>query len=208
MSRRDRLNLRERLILRAVSGLSKISVGYNPPFLDEIVKVYGVREGFKRAASLEELVKRFETLLGERDGHIVLGYASLWNGCEFCSLGHVYAGNLAHFRDTGELFPLDEHVLRIKMREGDDQEILEYTTTSLPGHDRLRELLVRQFELKAGADPGGNEDDEMLSASIAAYDWLNHCSIYGDPGVPLVALSPLQKQSTLRRLYDKARGRG
>ncbi len=208
MSRRERLNLGERLVLRAINGFSKLTYGYDAPFLEEIVKVYGMREGFKRASSIEEIIDRFETKLGERDGHIVLGYASLWNGCEFCSLGHIYAGNLAHFRDTGELFPLDEQVLRAKLREGDDAEILEYTAASLPEHSRLRELLLRQFELKSGAAPGDNEDDELLAASIAAYDWLNHCSIYGDPGVPLVALSPLQKQRTLRRLYNKARGRG
>jgi len=207
--------LRYRFVAGIFNAMSWVANGYTAPFTSELIRSYGVRGMAERTTAIVELAALVEAELGERDGHMLLGFASLWNGCAVCALGHIYAGNLAHFRDQGALLPLDERELSRRMRHDSDAELLEYVERSLTGPNdaRLLGLIRRLFAIKReGKDDHVDEqpgDSEMLAAVISAYDWMNLCTIYGegdDP--PLIAFSSLNRSYRLRSRYARARAAG
>jgi hypothetical protein len=205
-----------RLLLRGIHAINRLTLGYSAPFLDEVVRHYGLRGAMTRLGRVQEIAELLEARLGERDAHLMIGFASLWNGCGFCTLGHIHAANLAHFRDTGALFPLDEDDLRRRMREEGDAEMLAHLTDVLAGeHASTLARLQRQYQLKTGEVPhpallpgtpaAATPEDDLLALAITAYDWLNHCSLVGPEDEELIALSPLQRDRDLRRRYAAAR---
>lgn len=215
MKPRRALNLGERLALRGIHALSRAFAGYRAPFLDEVVRQYGLRGAMARLRRAQEIADLLEAELGERDGHLLIGFASLWNGCLFCTIGHIHAANLAHFRDTGELFPLDEDDLRRAIVRNDDAELLAQIRGSLARHPALAARFERQYHLKSGevphpsllpgAGPSASREDDLLALAITTYDWLNHCSLLSEGDGELVALSPLQRDRALRGRYAAAR---
>ncbi|MCB9700871.1 MAG: hypothetical protein H6711_03140 [Myxococcales bacterium] len=208
----ERPSLPKRALARVLNAITWVGNGYAPPFSSELLRSYSLRELTRRSAAVTELAKVIEADLGERDGHLLLGFASLWNGCQVCALGHIYAGNLAHFRDRGELLAVDEQALSRLMRVSTDAELLEYSERCLagPGEARILGLVRRLYQIKlTGADDGVDEqpgDSEMLAAAISAYDWINHCTIYSEgERPPLIAFSRLNQHFLLRARYAAAR---
>jgi len=204
--------LRHRVVAGVFNAMSWVANGYTAPFTSELIRSFGVRGMAERTAEIIELAALIEVELGERDGHMLLGFASLWNGCSVCALGHVYAGNLAHFRDRKTLHPLDERELSRRMRHNTDGELLAYVERCLSAPDdaRLLGLIRRLYVIKReGKDEQVDErpgDSEMLAAAISAYDWMNLCTIYGegdDP--PMIAFSSLNRAYRLRSRYARAR---
>lgn len=214
---RPGLGLGQRLALRGLHAASRLLAGYAAPLVDEVVRRHGLRGGMARLQQLQTIVDAIEARLGERDAHLVVGWASLWNGCRFCALGHVHAANLAHFRDTGELFPLDEDDLARRLDTDSDAQLLAHLRAMLgERHPDALARLERLYQLKAGhvphpaltpgAAPNLDRDDDLLALAITAYDWLNPYSLSADEGPPeLVALSPLQRDRDLRRRHATAR---
>lgn len=217
---RARLRLHQRAALRALSVLGRLTTGYDVPFLADVVAQYGLRGAMARLGTLEKIVAVLEAAWGTRDAHHLIGFAALYNGCHFCALGHIYAANLVHFRDTGAVFPLDERALRERMRVDDDRQLLDFVRARLtdPTHAGLVALLERQFQLKVGeaphpalgTAPAGSPTervDDLLAMTITAYDWLNHCSLASGTGESEVVslIAPLHRDRALRRRYDAAR---
>lgn len=205
-----------RLLLRGIHAVNRRTLGYSAPFLDEVVRQYGLRGALTRLTRVQEIAELLEARLGERDAHLLIGFASLWNGCSFCTLGHVHAANLAHFRDTGALLPLAEDELRRRMLADDDAALLAHLRDVLADqHAATLARLERQYQLKTGEVPhpallpgtaaATTPEDDLLALAITAYDWLNHCSLVGPETDELVALSPLQRDRDLRRRYAAAR---
>lgn len=217
---RARLRLHERLALRGIDLLGTLSGAFRVPFLEAVVAQYGLRGAFARLGKVEQIVAALEAELGDSDSHFVVGFASLYNGCEFCSLGHIYAANLLYFRATGRLHPLDELEIRDHLRVDSDRELLDFSLGRLaaPEHAPLAALLERQHRLKTGelphpalgtapADAPTERRDDLLAMAISAYDWLNHCSIRGDDNEIVSLVIPLHRDRALRRRYAAARGR-
>lgn len=202
----------QRALARLMNGMSWLLYGYAAPFTAELLRSYGLRGAAARGAALSELAQLVEREYGERDAHMLIGFASLWNGCLTCALGHIYAANLAHFRDRGELFPLDEYELRRAVQTSTDADLLAYAEERLTAEDaRLLELLRRLYAIKR-ADPEAPEGDacdpdtQLLQAIASAYDWLNHCTIYAEgEEPPVIAFSQLNRSFRLRSRYARAR---
>lgn len=217
MSVRPALGLGRRLALRGLHAASRLLAGYAAPLVDEVVRRHGLRGATARLRQLQAIVDAIEARIGERDAHLVIGWASLWNGCRFCALGHVHAANLAHFRDTGELFPLDEDDLARRLHTDSDAQLLAHLRAALgERHPATLARLERLYQLKAGhvphpalvpdAPPTHDRDDDVLALAITTYDWLNPYSLAADEGPPeLIALSPLQRDRDLRRRHATAR---
>lgn len=207
MSTEPKLNFLERTVALLMETMSQRMAGFSPPFIREVVHAYGIRGAFRRLSLMADVVTQLEQELGMCEAHVLVGYASLWNGCYYCALGHLYISNLIYFRDTGELYPLDERVVATWL-DGRDGEILERTQNALVGeaHSTLRSLLARQVELKWGRVNVENRTDELIELSIVAYDWFNHCTIVA-PEDEIVALNELAKEHELQRRYLHARAR-
>jgi hypothetical protein len=198
---------------RAASALMKLGMwateGYALPFMDEIVRVFGVRGAIEELARYRHVAAALDARFGERDAHLLQGFAALWNGCGYCSVGHVFASNLLRFRDEGVLFPIDqEELLRLSLMT--DARVMERVRERLcdPAYAPILTLLERQVELKQGRAEGVTRDDALLLACNAALDLSNECSILAgidmDPhAVP--PLSPVAKDRLLRHRYEAAR---
>jgi hypothetical protein len=187
-----------------------VSDGYALPFTDDIVRSFGVRGAAVELLRYRRVAEALEARYGERDAHLLLGFAALWNGCGYCSVGHVFASNLLRFREQGLLFPIDQ----------DEAERLQHMTDE-QGMDRVRELLrgdsryarvlallERQFKLKRGEAEGETDDDAMLKACNAALDLSNECSILAGIDTDPHAVPPMSRHSRdylLRHRYEAAR---
>ncbi len=205
MTKRSGLSLVERMVASALEMFSRRFVGFAPPFLREVVQTYGVRGALRRMAEMNEVVVQLEREFGMCDAHVLIGYASLWNGCLYCALGHLYISNLVYFRDTGKLYPLAENEVAT-WGGWSDTEILASTLARLEGDafKDLRELLARQVDLKWGRTTAEGRTDELVELSIVAYDWFNRCTIVA-PDDEIVPLSELARDHALIRRYRNAR---
>jgi len=186
--------------------LSRRMAGFSPPFIREVIHAYGIRGAFRRLSLMNDVVTQLERELGMCEAHVLVGYASLWNGCYYCALGHLFISNLVYFRESGNLYPLDERAVATWL-DGRDGEILERTQNALAGdaHANLRNLLARQVDLKWGRANVESRTDELIELSIVAYDWFNQCTIVA-PDDEIVALNDLAKDHELQRRYLFARG--
>jgi hypothetical protein len=198
---------------RAAAALMKLGMwateGYALPFTEEIVRVFGVRGAVEELARYRRVAAALDARYGERDAHLLQAFAALWNGCGYCSVGHLFASNLLRFRDEGVLFPIDQDELQ-RLSSMTDARVMERAREQLsdPTYAPILRLLERQYELKQGTAEGTTSDDAWLLACNAALDLSNECSILAgidmDPhAVP--PLSPIAKDRLLRHRYEAAR---
>jgi hypothetical protein len=156
-----------------------------------------------------EVLERLNLRYGERDAQLLVSFAAHWNGCSYCSSGHLLASNLIRYRDEGVIFPIDVDEAA-QMRSMPDMEVIERIRVLLAdaAYARTVALLLRQYALKAGTAQGKMDDDLLLRTTSAAWDLMNEFSItLGidiDPSdVP--ALAPVGRDEALRRRYEEAR---
>jgi hypothetical protein len=181
--------------------------GYAVPFGEEMINTLGFRGVAQAGKDLEASSQTVMRLFGDRDGQLLIGMAALWNGCTFCSVGHVHAANLYHLRDHGELFPLDEREV-LPLQRLRDVEVMRRLREKFaaPAFARTLALLVRQQELKTGTAADTTPDDEGLRLALAAWDWLNECTITTEV-VDVPPLCNLARDRQLRARYQAARAR-
>lgn len=205
VDRGRKLSLVERAVLSATGVVGDLFMGYTVGFAEELVRQHGLGGlvKFSRATLgvLEDLIRA----LGESDAHLLSAFASFWNGCEYCTYGHVLAHNLHWYHETQRLFPLDEQDVTALMRRSDDEVAAELRRLlAQPEHASKLARLEALARVRAGevAQPPTAEQQLMLRC-LAMYDWVNECSIVAD--APSPPLGPIAKDKDLRRRYDEAR---
>lgn len=199
---------------RAASALMKIGMwvteGYALPFTDDLVRSFGVRGAVLELLRYRRVAAEVAARYGARDGHLLLAFAALWNGCGYCSVGHIFASNLLRYREQSLLFPIDQDEAE-QLQSMSDERAMERVRELLRGdsrYARVLALLERQLKLKRGEAEGTTDDDELLRACNAALDLSNEGSILAgidsDPhAVP--PLSPVSRDYLLRHRYEAAR---
>jgi hypothetical protein len=192
--------------------LQRIQAGYDTPFIEELAVVLGPRSFFRWAQDVTKTIELLQKRFGEAEAQFLIGWAATWNGCQFCSVGHVYAGNLLWFRRHGRLFPLDERDVPALATHTDAEMLAEILRRLAPDPDTsaVQAALRRMFELKMGTPQPAGADDDILRATIASWDLINECSILVGIDAPVNEVPPLwpiAKDKQLRRLYAEARGR-
>lgn len=209
MSRERELTFGERTAAALMKLGMWLSEGYILPHTDELIRASGVLGTITGLKRYQRVVEALSARYGERDAHLLLGFAALWSSCAYRSAGHVFASNLLRFRDDGALFPIDqdevERLLELRHRAAMDRvrELLHG-----PEHARILALLERQYELKQGVAQGTTPDDAALRACNAALDRSNErCILSGVDLDPHAAppLSPVAKDRVLRHRYEAAR---
>lgn len=198
---------------RTASTLMKLGMwlleGYALPFTDDVVRSFGVRGAVLELFRYNRVKDALAARYGERDAHLLLGFAALWNGCGYCSVGHVFASNLLRFREQGLLFPIDQDETE-RLQHMPDEQAMERVRELLRGDSRYARvlgLLERQLKLKRGEALGSTDDDELLQACNAALDISNECSILAGIDVDpheVPPLSPLSRDYLLRHRYEAA----
>ncbi len=196
-----------RAMVELANFIGRRTEGYAAPFLTEVLHQHGIVDGMSQLTKLAALMSTAETQLGERDAHLLIGFASLFNACEFCSVGHVYAAALAEFDETGEVYPISEADVRRWLDKRDSEVLAEAEALLAPKrYDDSRRWMRRLYELKAGDDPA-DATDHLLARLVAAYDWLNFCSVNADDEEQVPPLSKRAKDKKLIERYRRARER-
>jgi len=144
--------------------------------------------------------------VGEGEAHLLSSFASFWNGCDYCTYGHMLAHNLHWYHDTQKLFPLDEQEVTLALMRRSDDEVLAEVRRVLGAPEYASRLtrVEALAKVRAGelAQPPTDEQ-KLLLRCLAMYDWVNECSIV--VGAPAPPLGPIARNKDLRRRYDEAR---
>lgn len=162
--------------------------GYNPMFATifgwrqdainaEFVRTYGVGALLKFGKTIGDTLGMLTDRFGDATAQHVVGFAGMMNGCRFCGVGHNLTANVTIFRDTGELYPIDElEIVTIQMM--DDDAIMELFRERLrDAHPRDLALIERMNELRLGAEPSATGDDAYLATALDLWVWNNECTI-------------------------------
>lgn len=193
----------ERAFIRTERALGELTHGYHIAFDEELVRQHGMLGLFRFGRATLKAQNELIAMFGETKFHLLAGFASLWNGCDYCTYGHVLALNLCVFKETGQLFPIDEaevHEL-LRLRDHELQAMLEARLGA--SHPELFALVKRQLEVRVAEGPLKSDEDRLLLKSIALYEWVNECSITVDAPAP--PLGPVAKDRALRARYAAAR---
>lgn len=209
MKRKEHLSLPEKLMVKFGDVFTLMSYGYVQTIMtEEMIRTFGIG-GYMRWAKaattvLKELGGRYDDAIAQ----LLLGVAAMWNGCTWCGQGHIKAHNVMRFKESGELFPLDEADI-IPLQRMRDEEVLARLRVLLsdPKHATVLRLIERQYALKTLTAEGTTDDDEFLRASIAAWDWATECSIMVPSDVVVPATAPVGKDKETCQRYDEARAR-
>ena len=167
----------KRWIARAVQAAIEAQYGTSIPFIEEGMRTHGVVKFMqtfttKVAVVMEDLDARF----GQPDGQLLMAFAALWDGCTFCSRGHLYTSNLFRYRDEGVLFPIRAAEV-LELQSLPDAALMELLRDRLADFEVSLALLERQFQLRAELARPDRPDDPLLVASLAAWTWLTDCTI-------------------------------
>jgi hypothetical protein len=197
--------LGKRAATGVLRGLTRLLWG-DPPFLiEEIVDHLGA------GAALKWFMKNLPTyessmkLWGPLRTHLLCIEASLLNGCSYCIHAHAYAFQLHYFKQTGSLFPLDEHAV-VALRDKTDTELktslnAAIQASAVPEEATLFEQLwAQKFSTAAAAD----DTERRIRHLLSMFEMLNFCGI--ERQVPFDhAHDPINKDRELKRRYAEAR---
>jgi hypothetical protein len=171
------LSLSERAVLWLVNWGDKRKFGFPPPFAEEMVRSSGAKGTIAFGKAVTSAMGGLEKKYGPQVSNLVMGMSGLWNGCRYCGIGHIYALNLVYFKSTGRLYPIAEtDVPSLQDMSYDDSLARVSELLSSDEFIEHQRIVRRLFELRQGAEIT-NEEDRLFSAALAAWAWLNECSI-------------------------------
>jgi hypothetical protein len=192
----------QRVFLKSVRGLAKVTGFYHIDFDVELMRQHGVYGMLSNGLRMQRIFDRIEQHFGVEKAHLLAAFASFFNGCEYCAWGHLFAVNLRYFKRTGKLYPLDERDVTALMRLPDADALR--TIGERLGVDFADSfaLLQRQHALRAEPTTG-SEEDTFLSQTLQLFEWVNECSIMSPAPAP--PLDKTARDTALLEAYAKAR---
>ena len=210
MSDKKKLSLLANLGVKAMRGMAKITQGYDPIFLGEMVNLLGFSGLTEWSEKLQGVADAAEARFGVIDAQVLISFAAMLNGCRVCSVGHMYVANLHYFDETGGLFPIDEREV-YDLQALEDEVLFQTLEERLEGErfDNVRRLLDRIYDLKFRGAEVADADDEHLEGLIGVWDLLSECTIVQDitDASQIEPLTTIAKNKDLIRRYQAARGR-
>jgi hypothetical protein len=197
------------VIGRVLRKMMLLTEGYDPVFMDDFAQMLGTAGVLRWAKQMGKLLKRLDARYGAETSQYLIGVAAMWNGCGYCGVGHIFAGNLYRFEATSTLFAIDEREVK-QLQHLEDEALLHELERRLTdnGDAELWRLLQRQYQLKLDQAEGETEDDEYLRAVIASWDLVNECSIlvgFDSNAADVPPLASIGRQHDLIAKYRAAR---
>lgn len=205
--RSQRLSLGQRAFVKVFVFLTKLQTGFEIPFSEDYVRTYGIVDFLKWVSESVRVIKELEKRWGKHEAQMIVSMASMWTGCRWCSIGHMFMANLSVFKDTGELGPIDELDMP-SLQELDDPETLVELEGRLTGRwAHLAPIARRLFALRTGEVTPENEDDDLLLRTDLMWEWVIECTIMAFDWAPesIPAWSPEGKDAKLVERYREAR---
>ncbi len=206
-----RANIVRRLGAKAMRSMSKVLLGYDPVFIEEMLNMMGSSGVRVWGERLQDTMNQLDERFGHHEAQHIVSFAAMLNGCPFCSIGHMYAGNLYLFaEDENSLYPIDERDV-LSLQELPDEQLMAEFTKRLQGTPFAPTLAhyERLYALKFGGAQAESREDELFLAAIGVWDLLTECTILSE-GIEPANIDPLAEIAKDRRLierYHAARGR-
>lgn len=205
---RRELSAGQRAFLWVYLRFTNMFVGFSDPFAAEHIRMEGVRGFLRWAKASFELLDQLNKRFGVVEAQLVIGFAAMWTGCRWCSIGHVYSANLELFKREATLGPLDERSIpELQMLRDEELLALLQQRFAGPRWEELRRLMMRQYLLRTGQVQEESRDDELLQTTNIIWEWVVECSIMAmdiDPDA-IPPQTPIGKDRKLRADYAEAR---
>lgn len=189
--------------MKFVRQASELTRGYAIAFDEELVRQHGIMGFMKWGRSTEAALESLFDAFGDRHTHLLAAFASMWNGCDYCTFGHLLALNLYVYRDTGTFFPIDEAETGSLLRMRDGEVLAELEKRLTAQYPEMVRLVKRQHELRHTDGAARGDEDRLILRSVALYEWINECSITVDAPAP--PLGRIAMNQDVRRRYAEAR---
>ncbi|MBZ0119833.1 MAG: hypothetical protein K8H88_22785 [Sandaracinaceae bacterium] len=207
---KEKLSLFERISVRVLDAAWGAYAGYSTIYLEELCRTYGLSAMTKLLGEMGKATDVLAKQHGDVAAQTIVGMAGTWNGCRFCGAGHLLAANLLYYRETSELFPIDERdVLAMEMMTF--EQLRSWLAERLDSQPRTRpvgRLVDRLLDLQMGDARVANDDDAMLKRALDLWTITNMCSttVTFDLDVDVVpALATVGKDKKLLKRYRAAR---
>jgi len=187
--------------------VSSLQRGYKTPFLETMLRTYGVDGMPQLGPALESVLAELDATEGELCAQVLASFASLGKGCPFCAYGHLYAADLLHFEATGELCPIDPAEMP-EARAWVDDEVRAWATARLTGPvwGPIAPKVARLQALHCGAVVP-SASDALLQRLLWTWTLISECSLQ----TPISSAPPLHPRMArarrLQRAYRAARVR-
>lgn len=202
---RKELTWYQKAFIKTSRVFAGMSIGYYVDFDEELVRQHGIKGLITWGKSTRDAFDEIVASLGVERAHLVAAFASFFNGCDYCSWGHIFALNLLYLERTGKLYPLDETEVLDLMKQGDTL-VFEELRARLSGNPEYAEdlrLLERQHALRTLSEGPASDEDRILMRSITLFEWVNECSIVVNAPAP--PMDPIAKKKALLARYAALR---
>lgn len=201
------LTFGQKMFCKIVQPMNKLTLGYTVPFMEDFVRTYGLKGAMRGMTRVQTMLALLEAELGDLKAAALVGFGAFWNGCPWCSIGHILAANLIQYDEDETFFFVDELEVPYLQTLRDDDVFVELRKRAKSDFDReLIEQVERQYALKMEKAQPVNEMDELLIAGLQAWDWFNECTIVNArPADKVPAIHKLWKKRRLVRAYQAAR---
>jgi hypothetical protein len=184
---------------------AQLSWGFQPLLLDEIIDRLG---GMGAAKWMMQYLPGYTQIIrrqGPVRSHILFTFASLLNGCGYCTFAHGRALGLYFFREYGKLFPVDEDEL-VQLASLPDVEMKARANAVLEQAGLAAELVVLQrlWAIKFEGDSPKDQLDADVAHAVGMFDVLNACALVANTEKD-DAHDPIRKDKGLVERYEAAR---
>ncbi len=205
--RHRKLSLTQRAFIAIFGPVTQAMIGFRIPFIEDYVRTYGITEFVKWSNEGVRLIRELQKRYGEAEGHMLVSISALWCGCRWCSVAHMYIGNLTLFKREGALGPFDELELP-NVQEMNDDQVLEVLDRHLVERwAALAPLARRMYRLRTGEALPKDDTDDLLVRTNAMWEWIIECTImafdYDPETIP--AWDGFGRSHKLKARYREAR---
>ncbi len=196
----------DRFAVRVLEWLGQQLWGFRPRLMGPIVHQMGAVKALGWFVRNMPRYERTLRVLGPLRTHMAATLVSLYNGCRYCSFGHLYAVELIHLEQRGELFPLDARSVPdwIGLRPA---ELRRRMVDVLQQADLHGEALWvdRTLALASGSQRPVDAPEARIAHLVSMFRVLNDAGIAGDVE-PDEAHDPLNKDVRLKARHHELRG--
>jgi hypothetical protein len=203
------LGITEKVALWCLDAYSFLAEGVTFPFMGGLFQTYELPELGHILKAGAEIQDTLESEHGPIIGQLIMAYAALWSGCEYCGRGHLLASNLHRFEETGELFPLTMEDLS-RLRNLSDDEILSHIDGVLreDKYETERSWAHRMYQTFCTVDPLSTPTEDVLISALRDFRvLLNEGTMTLPPSLTQNRhpLSDISREVTLTERYLTAR---
>ena len=192
----------------AVSVLERISQtlwGFPPRIMAPVVAQVGPMTALSWAVRNMPRYERTLRTLGPLRTHLACAVVSLYNGCRYCSFGHLYAVELIYLQRRGKLFPLDartvEDWIGLKPAELRHRMVDVLQRADLHGEVLWIDLTLA---LASGTQRAVDVHEARVAHLVSMYNVLNQVGISSNID-PDQAHDPINKNLALKTRHGELR---